>query len=107
MARRARTLAQRKPKPKRSKDWRPSPAARGYDSDWRRARNSYIADHPLCECCGKLAQSVDHRLPLSAGGARLDESNLRSLCEACHNAASANYRHHHVNEPVLPGRAAA
>lgn len=31
------------------------------------------------------AQEVDHIIPISKGGARLDHSNLQSLCKSCHS----------------------
>jgi len=49
----------------------------------------YAKRHPLCEPCdaeGRVTpmQVVDHIIPLRAGGARLDERNLHSMCNACH-----------------------
>lgn len=64
-----------------------------YDHSWRKRRNQFIRQHPLCVHClanGKatLAKEVDHILPLSQGGTH-DESNLQSLCKSCHSRKSA------------------
>ena len=65
-----------------------------YDSSaWRKLRARYILEHPFCVECrnrGKLkeAEVVDHIVPISKGGAPLDESNLQSLCWSCHSSKS-------------------
>src|SRR5688572_2168292 len=78
-----------------------SAAARGYDRTWRQFRECYLANHPLCvfrdtpdllHRCLVTASIPDHIKPLAEGGARLDESNLRSVCTACHSALTNNYR---------------
>lgn len=56
---------------------------------WRRFREWYIANHPLCAECerqGKLVPGVivDHVVELKDGGAPFDENNAQSLCRACH-----------------------
>ncbi|MEG0957749.1 MAG: HNH endonuclease signature motif containing protein [Anaerovoracaceae bacterium] len=67
----------------RSKDTR-----RRYGRAWKRIRDSYIHEHPLCEICkaeGKLvdAKEVHHKIPLSLGGTHARE-NLIALCKSCH-----------------------
>lgn len=71
------------------KAWRhstTSPTQRGYGADWRKARDTYIADHPMCEYptpkgpCGHPGTSVDHIVPLAHGGARLARTNMQTLC---------------------------
>ena len=68
---------------------------RGYDPNkrygraWKRIRDRYVAEHPLCEMClmdGRYTpvQEVHHIVPLSRGGTH-DSSNLMSLCRSCHN----------------------
>jgi 5-methylcytosine-specific restriction endonuclease McrA len=69
----------------RQDESRPSASTRGYDSDWRRRRARYLAEHPDCARCSEPATVVDHVLPLSAGGAD-DESNYQSLCKTCHDS---------------------
>ena len=56
---------------------------------WKRIRDRYAREHPLCEWCeknGRLtsAEEVHHILPISLGGTH-DKSNLMSLCKSCHN----------------------
>ncbi len=73
---------------RRDPDRRPSARARGYDTKWARLRNAFIRSHPVCQirhyCDGDPAVEVDHIVPIRAGGARLDESNLQSACKPCH-----------------------
>lgn len=66
---------------------------RRYGRAWKRIRDSYISQHPLCEECerdGRLtkAEEVHHILPLSRGGTH-DRSNLMALCKSCHSAITA------------------
>ena len=64
------------------------PASRKrYGRAWKRIRDSYIAEHPLCEQCqrdGKLtpAEEVHHIQPLALGGSN-DKTNLQLLCPTC------------------------
>lgn len=59
---------------------------------WRKLRDAYIREHPLCEACARdghtaAARDVDHIVPLSIAPERaFDESNLQALCRSCHNA---------------------
>lgn len=62
---------------------------RGYGATWRRLRRSYLQRNPLCVEClrqGRVtpATDVDHIIPRSRGGTD-DESNLQSMCHACHS----------------------
>ena len=67
-----------------------SPAVnKTYGRAWKRIRDRYAAEHPLCEKCleeGRvtLMDEVHHILPISRGGTH-DKSNLMSLCHSCHN----------------------
>ena len=59
-----------------------------YGRAWKRIRDRYAAEHPLCEMClqeGRLTpvQEVHHILPVSKGGTHARD-NLMSLCQACH-----------------------
>jgi len=85
--------------------YRRNPATRKrYGRAWKRIRDRYIAKHPLCEQCeefGQLtpAQEVHHIVPLSEGGTH-DESNLMSLCTACHSGKTLtenNKKRSHIN----------
>lgn len=67
---------------------------------WRRLRQSYLSQHPLCECdeCKILpvplpAQMVDHVTPINQGGEPLDWSNLQAMNNRCHNKKSARESH--------------
>jgi 5-methylcytosine-specific restriction enzyme A len=62
---------------------------RGYDHAWQAVRAEYARAHPWCEPCLATGRRVplaivDHRVPLTHGGARLDPSNLESQCRRCH-----------------------
>jgi len=70
---------------------RPSASQRGYDRRWRWLRQHVLLREPLCRACAALgrvtpATEVDHIIPIRAGGARLDVSNLASICKSCHSA---------------------
>lgn len=84
------------------RDHRPNAGMRGYDSAWRRLRNAYIRQHPICEmqheCDGDPADEVDHIIPIADGGERLDEDNLQSLCKACHT-----HKTHNIDLPARNG----
>jgi 5-methylcytosine-specific restriction protein A len=64
-------------------------AQRGYDSVWQLLRITYLQQHPLCDQCaleGKVVSAVlvHHIIPIKDGGARLDPSNLCSMCQPHH-----------------------
>jgi len=71
-----------------------NPATRKrYGRSWKRVRDRFLAQHPLCEVCqkeGRLtsAEEVHHIVPLSKGGTNATE-NLMSLCKSCHSAITA------------------
>lgn len=62
-----------------------------YDSAlWRNVRVAVVMKEPWCRECARykrasLAAVVDHIVPLSMGGPKLDTSNLQPLCHPCHN----------------------
>jgi len=82
---------------------------RGYDSRWQKARNTWLARHPLCEMCRQrgrpvAATVVDHIVPHHLGDALQsrdinaisaaralfwDSDNWQSLCKPCHDGAKA------------------
>jgi 5-methylcytosine-specific restriction protein A len=75
---------------------RGSSADRGYDSRWRKARDRYLREHPLCNECFKnnqvtAATIVDHIEP-HKGNHELfwDESNWQSLCKHHHDTKTAS-----------------
>ena len=67
---------------------RSSDVNRKYGRAWKRIRDRYAAEHPLCEMClkeGRLTpvQEVHHILPVSKGGT-LARGNLLGPCRSCH-----------------------
>ncbi|MTI32806.1 HNH endonuclease [Xanthovirga aplysinae] len=91
----------------RKRPWVPERKAQGrrteetkfyQSSAWRRLRNAFIKDNPLCvECHAKgivsPANVVDHIVPIRKGGAELNIKNLQSLCSPCHNRKSGREAH--------------
>ena len=63
---------------------RASSSGRGYGAVWQKARRIQLSKYPLCELCGRPADTVHHKIPVKLGG-KHQESNLMSLCTACHN----------------------
>jgi len=76
--------------------------------EWRKARNAYIQDHPLCEECLKRnktvpGKEVDHIIPINPSnaydtkggyyGEPLDQDNFQTLCTPCHARKSGKERH--------------
>ena len=68
-----------------------------HSKGWRLTRKFYIKANPLCEQCTREGrttggQMVDHIKPISLGptSLRLDQTNLQTLCNSCHNKKSAN-----------------
>lgn len=82
----------------RPRDQRPTPAARGYDRQWRNHIRPYLAQHPHCAICGATAKAADHhprtRRELIAAGVQDPDAwhRLRPLCIRCHNRQSARGR---------------
>ena len=61
---------------------------RRYGRVWKRIRDAYVQQHPVCELCqqdGRLVptEEVHHKAPLAEGGTHARE-NLIALCKACH-----------------------
>lgn len=72
-------------------------AQRGYDGAWRRARDAWLRQHPLCERCQRqgiitVATLVHHKKGIRHGGARLDSDNFESLCFDCHEITEGRKR---------------
>ena len=75
-------------------DTRNSAAKRGYDRKWQRMRAWHLARNPLCDLCAEqgrttAATDVHHIVPISQNGERLNQTNLQSLCHACHSKLTA------------------
>ena len=61
--------------------------AKGSHTGWRwdRFRRRWLAAHPLCQDCGRLAECVHHIEPRCTAPERMyDPTNLASLCVGCH-----------------------
>jgi len=83
------------PKGKRPR-WIPKPEVKAYSKSkfyqtpaWRNLRAMFIANNPMCVGCEekgtiRAGWLVDHIIPISQGGAALDEANLQTLCKHCH-----------------------
>jgi 5-methylcytosine-specific restriction endonuclease McrA len=75
------------------KEWeRGKTAERGYGSQWRKQRLTFLKANPLCVFCLKrgvvtAANVVDHKVP-HQGDQELfwDVSNWQSLCKKCHDS---------------------
>ena len=68
-----------------------------YNWDWRKFRDRYVKEHPLCIHClakGILTptQEIDHIVP-HQGDKDLfwKEDNLQALCKPCHSIKTAKY----------------
>lgn len=62
---------------------------------WRKLRRKQLDKFPLCKHCYDkdiitAATVADHIVPINLGGESLNEDNLQSLCESCHNKKSAS-----------------
>ncbi len=55
-----------------------------HSPEWRAFRKWWMQCHPLC-ACGKAGDMVDHKVPISRGGAKLDPANAQTMCWSCHN----------------------
>lgn len=76
---------------------RSSDVNRKYGRAWKRIRDRYALEHPLCEQClkdGRLVptEEVHHKLPISQGGTHARE-NLMALCRSCHTKI-----HHEIGD---------
>lgn len=75
---------------------------RTYGRSWKRIRDRYVRQHPLCEQCLKegrltLVDEVHHILPISQGG-KSTPDNLMSLCRSCHNKIHLELGDRHTHE---------
>src|SRR5258708_22667847 len=70
--------------------WRGTSRARGYDVNWERFRKWYLARHPGCVDCGRLATEVHHIAKVKDHPElKLVEENCMALCKADHTARTA------------------
>lgn len=65
---------------------------RGYTYAWQKARERFLAQHPLCERCqaagrAAVATIVDHKTPHRGDMALFwDESNWEAMCKPHHDS---------------------
>ena len=71
---------------------RGSATERGYDARWREIRDRFLAEHPLCEKCGKAA-TVAHHIVRRREGGKDTPHNLMALCGSCHSRLHAKAGH--------------
>jgi 5-methylcytosine-specific restriction protein A len=59
----------------------------GNTSQWQKLHDAKLTHNPMCEWpgCRRVADTVDHIVPLAEGGARYDWDNLQSLCNPHHD----------------------
>jgi 5-methylcytosine-specific restriction endonuclease McrA len=63
----------------------------GYKTQgWQRLRRRVLErDGYRCRECGRMADQVDHIVPVRLGGAQFDMDNCQSLCASCHSKKTA------------------
>ena len=81
------------------------------NSSWRKLRNTYIKEHPICEDClsnGKITPAEDiHHIesPFKNGEINyhklLDSNNLVALCKQCHSSRHNKEQGHISVEEVI------
>ena len=80
--------------PKQRTDRKPTSDQAFYNKAvWAKARLYYRTENPLCEVSAEAGQVVpgevvDHIIPISNGGARLDPKNLMTLSAKIHDIKS-------------------
>ena len=92
-------------------DRRGSSSARGYGVRWRKARDHFLAMHPLCMICdrnGVTQQSVavDHLIPWTpANGFHYEPLDFSPLCVIHHNAdkqRADQFEHTPIGQTIIP-----
>ena len=84
-----------------------SSAERGYDGRWRKAREAFLAKHPICAYCAKngeltRAAIVDHIIPHRGDKSLFwDSSNWQPLCAKCHDTVKKREEAQKI-EPYIP-----
>lgn len=54
------------------------------DPRWKAVRLQVLTrDNHICSYCGNEADTVDHIIPLAAGGPPFDPNNLQAMCRKC------------------------
>lgn len=88
----------------RAADRRGTTAERGYGSRWRRLSERARARQPWCSVCGTSEDlTVDHLVPLAAGGPRHPRlGDVIVLCRSCNSRKGARLPTYD-QPPLLPG----
>jgi 5-methylcytosine-specific restriction protein A len=69
---------------------RGSSRERGYDRNWEQFRKMFLARHPFCNDCRRLATEVHHLAKVKNEPAlKLAGSNCMALCKSCHTKRTA------------------
>jgi 5-methylcytosine-specific restriction enzyme A len=69
---------------------KPSASARGYDAQWRNARDQFLREHPTCASCGWPSIVVDHIAPHKGDQSLFwNRRNWQALCKPCHDRKTA------------------
>lgn len=81
------------------------------NTQWRKLRDTYIHEHPICEEClkkGKVTPATDvhHKISPFKGGeinyaTLLDYDNLMALCRECHGEIHASQQGHVSPEKII------
>jgi 5-methylcytosine-specific restriction protein A len=71
---------------------RPSSRARGYDTQWRNARDQFLREHPTCVQCWSPATVVDHIVPHKGDASVFwNRRNWQPMCKPCHDRKTAKH----------------
>lgn len=69
---------------------------------WQRVRKQILADSDICWICGHPgADTIDHIVPVSQGGAYFDRANLRPACSSCNKRKGNGTRRRRRPPPSL------
>lgn len=99
-------------KAKRNKQYNEGRPARHqyyFTNTWRRLRDQYIKEHPLCCRCEQrgqvvLAELVDHIIEIEDNPDLKDSySNLQSLCFRCHNVKTGETARERKKQKMIKG----
>lgn len=81
------------------------------NTSWKKLRDTYIKQNPLCELClidGKVTPATDvhhKQSPFKNGAINYqllnDIENLQSLCKECHGKVHANQQGHLTNSQII------
>lgn len=61
-----------------------------YGRAWKRIRDKYAKEHPVCEICGAPTEEIHHIIAVDLIGANHSRDNLLAVCHECHAAIHNN-----------------